>query len=105
MRHFPKVLVTLIASAALLVPAALAGADSQAASKSVATSVDCIALLCNFSILNDNDVEVLNNLNVAAVINVCPSIQVVELNLLAVGDVIWCSGSTNPGYKKIKRNS
>lgn len=104
MRHCPKVLVTLIASAALLVPAALAGADSQTASKSTpapSSSLSCWGVC--FDILNDNDIKVLNNLDIAAVLNICPSVELVELNALwANGGVISCSGSTNPQHKKIK---
>jgi hypothetical protein len=71
MRHFKKGLVTFVTTAAVLVPAGLAGASAQSPSTPVkaATSLDCVAA-CEFDI-KIGDVLSYNNVPISVAANVC----------------------------------
>ncbi|MEA2129268.1 MAG: hypothetical protein QOJ85_2159 [Solirubrobacteraceae bacterium] len=103
MRKFKLGLVALAATAAVAVPAgsAMAGTDSTSGASS-ATDLGCVAL-CEFSILDNNNIEVIKNIDVTTVANICPNISVVQITALAVGQVAVCDANNN-SHKKVKKN-
>jgi hypothetical protein len=103
MRLVKKGLVTLIATAAVLTPAGLAVADSRNTSTGLsAGSLDCL-VACEFSILDDAQVTVLQNLSVQDVVDVC-GVQVIPITVLGVGQITKCSNSSDAKqYAWVKR--
>lgn len=85
MRHFKKGLVTFVATAAVLAPAALAGASTQSASTpaKAPSSSGCSALVCVYDIYI-GDVLSYNNIPVDVAANVCNT-NVAILSGMVVG--------------------
>jgi hypothetical protein len=100
MHNFKKGLLTLAATAAVLAPAAPAVANTSTSSS--AASFDCLAL-CKFSVLDDNNVEVVKDVNALNAVNVCPNVSLVQVTAFALGQVADCSNGAHSNYKKVKR--
>jgi hypothetical protein len=103
MRKFKYGIAALVATAVVAIPAgsAMAGTDSAAGTSS-ATDLGCVAL-CEFSILDNNNVEVIKNIDIDQAFNICPNISLVQLTALAIGQVAECDANNN-SHKKVKKN-
>jgi hypothetical protein len=97
MRNIKMGLITLAASAAILIPAAGATASTQQdTSTAASSSLTCVVLCFDLyvdDVLSGNDVEI------SPTVEFC-GIQAVQLQALAVGQTIDCAD----GHKKVKRS-
>jgi hypothetical protein len=97
MRYLVRRIVPLVATAVVLVSAGSAVAATQSASSAEATSTGCVSFC--FDILND--LQMVDNLNAAEVVAICPGLSVLQLSMLSIGQVTNCWGGP-PGWK-VKR--
>jgi hypothetical protein len=96
MRKFKIGLVTLAASAVILVPAGSAAATAQNTSNAPLSSLSTCAFLC-FDLLED-DIVVAHNVDIFAAANWCV-LPGPQLASLSIDEIIVCS---NP-HRKIRR--
>jgi hypothetical protein len=102
MRSIKMGLITLAATAAVVIPATSAAASTQSTStaatsslSSTTSSLACLALCFN---LYDNDVLSGNDVDIITAVSFC-GIQAAQLQVLSIGQSITCV----EGHKKVKR--
>jgi hypothetical protein len=105
MRNLKMGLITLAASAALLIPAAGASAATQSVSKASTASTastassGCLLLCFNTyvdDVLSGNDVSVLDGASFCG-------ISVNVLQVLSIGQIVDCGTDGDGHHKKVKR--
>ena len=99
MRTIKMGLITLAASAALVIPAASATANAtaqQSTSKATSSSLGCVVLCFDLYV---DDVLSGNNVEINPTVEFC-GIQAAQLQALAIGQTIDCAD----GPKKVKRS-